>query len=92
MIIHLDQEQRKIRIKKYIYESAYALYEGRELTLCAFKNGIFLIKATQKEELKILTPKQILQRLPVAPAKAQANNTSENLINEIPQIISLYLL
>ena len=41
--------------------------------------------------LKILTPKQILQRLPIALAQVQAGNTSENLLNEIRQIIySLY--
>ena len=43
------------------------------------------------EELKILTPKQILQRLLVALAKVKAGNISEILFNEIRQIIySLY--
>ena len=36
--------------------------------------------------LKILSPKQILQRLPIALAQVKAGNTSENL-NEIRQII-----
>ena len=41
--------------------------------------------------LKILTLKQIIQRLPIAPAQAKAGNTSENLMNEIRQTIySLY--
>ena len=41
--------------------------------------------------LKILSPKQMLQRLPIALAQAKAGNTSENLLNEIRQIIySLY--
>ena len=41
--------------------------------------------------LKILTPKQMLQRLPIAVARAKAENNSENLLNEIRQIIySLY--
>ena len=41
--------------------------------------------------LKILSSKQMLQRLPVALAQAKAGNTSENLLNEIRQIIySLY--
>ena len=30
--------------------------------------------------LKILTPKQMLQRLPIAMAQAKESNTSENLI------------
>ena len=37
--------------------------------------------------LKILTPKQNLQRLQVAPVNAEAGNTSENLLKEIRQII-----
>ena len=40
---------------------------------------------------KILTPQQKLQRLPIALAQVKAGNTSENLLNEITQIInSLY--
>ena len=52
-------------IKTDTYESAYALYEGRELTLNAFQSGIFSIKATKGERLKMLTPTQILQRLAI---------------------------
>ena len=35
--------------------------------------------------LKILTPKQMLQRLPIALAQAKAGNNSESLLNEIRQ-------
>ena len=46
---------------------------------------------TKEKVLKILTPKQILQRLPIALAQVKAGNDSENLLNEIRQIIySLY--
>ena len=42
-------------------------------------------------QLKILTPKQIFQRLPIALAKVKAGNTSENLLNQTRQFIySLY--
>ena len=42
-------------------------------------------------ELKILSPKQKLPRLPLALAQIKAGNTSENLLNEIRQTIySLY--
>ena len=41
----------------------------------------------QGEGLKILTSKQMLQRFPIALAKVKASNTSENLLNEIKQII-----
>ena len=48
-------------------------------------------KTKYGEGLKILTPKQMLQRLPIALAQVKAGNTSENLLNEIRQIIySLY--
>ena len=41
--------------------------------------------------LKILTPKKMLQRLPIALAQVKAGNTSENLLNEIRKITySLY--
>ena len=38
-------------------------------------------------KLKILTPKQMLKRLPIALAQLKAGNDSENLLNEIWQII-----
>ena len=37
--------------------------------------------------LKILTPKQMLQRLPIALAQVKAGNNSEILLNEIRQIV-----
>ena len=43
------------------------------------------------KQLKILTLKQMLQRLPIALAQVKADNTSENLPNEIRLILySLY--
>ena len=48
-------------------------------------------RATKGTGLKILTPKQMLQRLPIALAQVKAGNNSENLLNEIRQIVySLY--
>ena len=48
-------------------------------------------KATKGTGLKILTPKQMLQRLPIALAQVKAGNNSENLLNEIIEIVfSLY--
>ena len=42
-------------------------------------------------ELKILTHKQMLQRLPIVLAQVKGGNNSENLLNEIRQIVySLY--
>ena len=49
-------------------------------------------KAKHGEGLKILTPKQMLKKLPIALAQVKAGNTSENLLNEFIQVIySLYL-
>ena len=69
--------------KRDTYEGVSALYEGRKLTLKAFKSGTFPIKITQGKGLKILTPKQMLQRLPIALVQVKSGNTSKNLLNEI---------
>ena len=48
-------------------------------------------KQQKGTRLKILTPKQMLQRLLIALAQVKAGNNSENLLNEIRQIVySLY--
>ena len=48
-------------------------------------------RATEGTGLKILTPKQMLQRLPRALAQVKAGNNWESLLNEIRQIAcSLY--
>ena len=44
------------------------------------------MQSTQGKGLKILTPKQMLRRLPIALAQVKAGNTSENLLNEIRKI------
>ena len=47
--------------------------------------------STQVRGIKILPPKQLLQRLPILLAQVQGGNTSENLLNKIKQIVySLY--
>ena len=106
-MIKLDQNQKQTGKKSDTYESANVLYEGQELILDVFRSGIFPIKPTQGKGhslelahvakfsdlscLKIQTPEQILQRLPIGLAQEKAGNTSENLLNEISQIIySLY--
>ena len=49
------------------------------------------LKEQEGTELKILTLKQMLQRLPIDLAQVEADNNSESLLNEIRQIIySLY--
>ena len=73
-----------------------SFYESREKVIKLF-NDYSNISSTakhismQEEGLKILTPKQMLQRLTIALAQVKAGNKSENLLNEIKQIVySLY--
>ena len=76
----------------------HKLFSVREIVLNGFKSKIFSIKSngsgllnTDRSKIKILTPKQMLQRLPIALAPAKAGNNSESLLNEIRQIVySLY--
>ena len=73
-------------------------FESRERVLDAFESKIFLIKSIgagflnfNRSKLKILTPKQMLQRFLIALAQVKAGNNSESLLNEIRQIVySLY--
>ena len=44
-----------------------------------------------RKGLKILTSKQMLQRLPLVLAQLKASNTSKNVINEVRQIIYCYV-
>ena len=79
-------------------KNLYNFYDGIEMVLYAFKSKIFLatskwwgILYTNHSKLKILTPKQMLKRLPIALAQVKEGNNSENLLNEIRQIVcSLY--
>ena len=48
-------------------------------------------QAAEGKGLKVLTPKQMFQRLPIALEQMKAGNNSESLLNEIRQIVySLY--
>ena len=47
-------------------------------------------KVSDPKQLKIFTPQQMLQRLPIAHAQVKAGNTSENLPKERQLTYSLY--
>ena len=65
---------------------AIKFYDDYSLMMSEAKN-----KATKGTGLKILTPKQMLQRLPIALAQVKPGNNSESLLNEMRQIVySLY--
>ena len=53
LMIDLDQKQQEVK-KRNTYKSAYALCEGWELTLNAFRNGIFPIKTPGKELIMLI--------------------------------------
>ena len=65
-------------------------FNPRKMVPHGFKSKIFLTKSkgsdilnSDQSKLKVLTPKQMLQRLPIALALVKAGNNSENLLNEI---------
>ena len=49
------------------------------------------LKASKGKELKILTSKQMLQRLLIALAEVKAGNNWESLLNEIRQIVNFFV-
>ena len=76
----------------------YNFFEARENILDAFESKIFSTKSKGADilnpdhsKLKVLTPKQVPRRLPIALAQVKSGNNSESLLNEIRQIVySLY--
>ena len=93
---------KKVRLKKEILLIGQMLFmKGRELTLNALKSGIFPLKAKKRVKddlcekvkvkeatwLRILTPKQMFQRLTIALAQGKTGNTSESLLNETRKMI-----
>ena len=98
-----DPEKRRLRSD--VLNSVRSLVQGGEMVLTAFKIGIFQVskesqegeganemsRVNASERLKIITPNQMLKRLPIALAQVKAGNNSESLLNEIRQIVySLY--
>ena len=64
------------------------------MVLNGFKSKTFSTKSkgsgilnTDHSKLKILTPKKMLQRLPIALQQVKAGNNSESLLSEIRQIV-----
>ena len=71
--------------KGIVLENLYNSFEGREKVLDGFESKIFSIKSrgagilnSNHSKLKILTPKQMLQRLPIALAQVKPGNNSES--------------
>ena len=73
--------KHKSEIQLYAIRNVKNLYDSRQK----------IVGETKGTGLMILTPKQMLQRLPIALAQVKAGSNSESLLNEIRQIVySLY--
>ena len=91
---------KKILEEKEVINNLERFYISRQEVITFFRDFTEMLsdanyKARQNETkgkgLKILTLKQMLQRLPIALAQVKAGNNSDNLLNEIRRIIySLY--
>ena len=46
-----------------------------------------IARVSNRKHIKILTPKKMLNRLPIALAQVKTGNTCENVLNDIRQII-----
>ena len=86
--------------QKKVLVNANILFNGRNSAIKFIEDYSSMIleaKRLAKEEqeckgLKILTPNQMLKRLPIALAQVKAVNNSDSLLNEIRQTVySLYL-
>ena len=86
-----DPKDKSIEQKKTI-NNIKSLYNSREKVVQMFNNyakntSRNIYKSKQEIGIKILTPKQMFQRLPIALVKIKASNNSESLSNEIRQIV-----
>ena len=87
---------KKTDEQKKVIDNLNKFYNSREEVINFFRNYIKILSdahydAKQNEtkgtRLKILRSRQMLQRLPIALAQLKAGNNSENLLNEIRQIV-----
>ena len=73
---------RNVIIRKEILEN-----ENQNKIVVLLKKILNFQRQPIGEVIKISTLKQMLQRIPIAFAQVKAGNTSENLLNEVRQII-----
>ena len=91
---------KKTAEQREVNNNLNKFYKSREEVINFFRDYIEMLSGanydskqneTKGKGLRILTPKQILQRVLVAIAQVKAGNNSEGLLNEIRQIVySLY--
>ena len=91
---------KKTHKQKGAINNITRFYNSTEETISFFRDyGKMILDAARKSKqnetkgkwLKILTPKQMLQRIKIDLAQVKAGNNSESLLNEVIQIVySLY--
>ena len=86
----------KTREQKEVIKNLEKFYNSREEIINFFRDYIEMLfdanydsknSETKRKGLKILTLKQMFQRLPISPAQVKGGNNSESLLNEIRQIV-----
>ena len=87
---------KKTTEQKEVINNLNNFYNSREEVINFFRDYIEMLSdanydarqnETEGKGLKVLTPKQMLQRLPKALAQVKAGNNSESLLHEIRQIV-----
>ena len=98
-LAEIKRGSEKTKEQKNAIYNIEMLYKARKEAINFFDDYSLMVseaktKAKNKissKGLKILTPKQMLQRLAIALVQVKAGNNSESLLNEIKQIVySLY--
>ena len=96
LLILLGQKAKKKKEEKALnFENVNKLLKGKQKKMNSFKSKIFsrrpgmLASSTLDlaTHLKILTTKQMLQRLPIGLAPVKTVNTSHELLKEIHQVL-----
>ena len=91
---------KKTLEQKEVINNLEHFHKSREEVINSFRDYVEMFSDanynakqndTKGKGLKILTPKQMIQRLPIALAQVKVGNNSKILLNKIRQIIySLY--
>ena len=87
---------KKTAYQKEVIDNLNRFYHSREEIINFFRDYIEILSDANYDAkqnkiegtgIKILSPKEMLQRLPIALAQVKVGNNSESLLNEISQIV-----
>ena len=87
---------KKTAYQKEVIDNLNKFYHSREEIINFFRDYIEILSDANYDAkqnkiegtgIKILSPKEMLQRLPIALAQVKVGNNSESLLNEIRQIV-----